>query len=56
MGQPQIPKVTDYNENRPHSSLDNVSPNQYRSKLDLDLQKQGEKVSSIGNKNLAAVS
>ncbi len=46
----------DYNENRPHSSLGNLTPEQFRQQAELKLQNRGEKLSSIGNMVLAAVS
>lgn len=46
----------DYNENRPHSSLGNLTPEQFRQQAELKLQNQGEKLRSIGNVKLAAVS
>ena len=46
----------DYNENRPHSSLGNLTPEQFRQQAELKIQNQGEKLRSIGNVKLAAVS
>jgi putative transposase len=46
----------DYNENRPHSSLGNLTPEQFRQQAELRIKNQGEKLSSIGKVNLAAVS
>lgn len=46
----------DYNKNRPHSSLGNLTPEQFRQQAELKIQNRGEKLSSIGNVNLAAVS
>lgn len=43
----------DYNENRPHSSLGNLTPEQFRQQAELKLQNRGEKLSSIGNMVLA---
>lgn len=47
---------TDYNENRPHSSLGNLTPMQFRQKAELKIQNQERKLRPIGNTNLAAVS
>ena len=46
----------DYNENRPHSSLGNLTPEQFRQQAEQKIQNQGEKLRSIGNVKLAAVS
>ncbi|MDQ5936251.1 MAG: hypothetical protein QG574_3587, partial [Cyanobacteriota bacterium erpe_2018_sw_21hr_WHONDRS-SW48-000092_B_bin.40] len=46
----------DYNENRPHSSLGNLTPEQFRQQAELRIKNHGEKLSSIGKVNLAAVS
>jgi putative transposase len=46
----------DYNENRPHSSPGNLTPEQFKQQAELKLQNQGEKLRSIGNVKLAAVS
>lgn len=46
----------DYNENRPHSSLNNMTPEQFRKYIEERIAKQGEKISSIGNVDLANVS
>ena len=46
----------DYNENRPHSSLNNMTPKQFRKYVEEMIAKHGEKISSIGNVDLANVS
>ena len=47
---------TDYNENRPHSSLGNLTPMQFSQTAELKIQNQERKLRPIGNTNLAAVS
>jgi putative transposase len=47
---------TDYNENRPHSSLDNLSPIQFRKQFEKTHSNNGEESSIRGPVKLAAVS
>ena len=48
--------LKDYNETRPHSSLGNMPPHQFRIEAEQKLKKGGEKINLAGNVKLAAVS